>query len=364
MLHQNRFALVLVALVSFSLGVVIVSPPPLLFAFEPSAKATPTISKRMNAHQVDNVHAAKTPVKNRLLALDSNAKFPLSVMPEGVQRRVSGNCVVGSAVRIVNSDGSVQCETIPASVPTATAVPTPTRNPADITSVIASTGLKGGGIHGDVSLSADTAYLQRRVNNQCAAGAAIRSIGANGSVTCENINSSPGDITSVSAGPGLVGGGADADVTLAVNFSGSGNAISVARSDHNHNGTYLANSGGTITGDLTINGDLRQPGPGHGAVKAGVYTDCGPANVIRYFNNVNDSAITVTSALSNYGCTIDFGFDLTNSFIVATAFGDCNTGCSSLSFGATVRTISGTKATLATWAGNNQYQTSIFVLVY
>jgi hypothetical protein len=83
MKHRGYLSLVIVGLVMFLLGVLVASPPQELRALAPSAKATPTINKRMNANQVDNVHAAKTPVKNRLLALDENAKFPLSVIPQG-----------------------------------------------------------------------------------------------------------------------------------------------------------------------------------------------------------------------------------------------------------------------------------------
>lgn len=113
MIRRNRFIPILVGLVSFFLGILVASPQNVSRAFEPAAKATPTISKRMNANQVDNIHAAKTPVENRLLALDSNAKFPLSVMPDDLQKRVAGNCAMGSAVRAVNADGSVECENIP-----------------------------------------------------------------------------------------------------------------------------------------------------------------------------------------------------------------------------------------------------------
>jgi hypothetical protein len=46
-------------------------------------------------------------------------------------------------------------------------------------------------------------------------------------------------VTGVLAGNGLTGGGSTGDLTLAVNFSGSGAATSVSRSDHNHAGVYL-----------------------------------------------------------------------------------------------------------------------------
>jgi len=69
----------------------------------------------------------------------------------------------------------------------------------DITAVYAGTGLSGGGASGDVTLSADTNYLQRRVSGTCAAGNAIRVVNADGTVTCE-----ADDDTTYTAGTGLL----------------------------------------------------------------------------------------------------------------------------------------------------------------
>ncbi len=56
----------------------------------------------------------------------------------------------------------------------------------------------------------------------------------------------------INPGSGLTGGGdLTADRTLTVNFSGTGTATTVARSDHNHDTRYANLTGDTMTGTLT-----------------------------------------------------------------------------------------------------------------
>jgi len=102
-----------------------------------------------------------------------------------LQRRVSSTCAAGSSIRAIAPDGTVTCET-------------DDNGGGDITGVTAGTGLTGGGISGDVTVSADTTYLQRRVSSTCTAGSSIRAIAADGTVTCE-----ADDNTTYTAGAGL-----------------------------------------------------------------------------------------------------------------------------------------------------------------
>jgi hypothetical protein len=84
----------------------------------------------------------------------------------------------------------------------------------DITGVSAGTGLTGGGTSGSLTLSADTTYLQRRVTGTALPGRFIRAIDADGTVVTDVDRVGTGTITGVVAGVGLLGGGTSGDVEL------------------------------------------------------------------------------------------------------------------------------------------------------
>lgn len=92
-----------------------------------------------------------------------------------------------------------------------------------ITGVLAGAGLAGGGTSGAVVLGVDTSVIQARVAGACGAGQCVHGVSANGSVSC----------------------GADATVLLA----GSGAAVTAARSDHTHavNATSTAVGAGALS---------------------------------------------------------------------------------------------------------------------
>ncbi len=68
------------------------------------------------------------------------------------------------------------------------------------------------------------------------------------------------------------------------------------------------------------NGDVSQSATGNGLVKAGVYANCSMgASVSRSFNNVTGGAVTIASGAASGKCTLDFGFDISSRYWVASA---------------------------------------------
>ena len=228
----------------------------------------------------------------------TSGDLKIAADPAYWQRRTLGSCTVGAAIITVNEDGTVVCG---ATAPTAgTGITTSGQqvsiagsyrlpqscaagqrpgwdtaagawicandavNPGTITGVTAGTGMTGGGTSGNVTVSADTTYLQRRVTGVCGVGFSIRAINQDGSVTCEQDNDSGGTLTTITTTGGITGGGSGSSVALNTDpnvlqrrVTGAcavGSSIRVIYSD----GTVSCeadtdtdtdtNSGGTITG--------------------------------------------------------------------------------------------------------------------
>lgn len=95
----------------------------------------------------------------------------------------------------------------------------------------------------------------------------------------------------------------------------------------NYVGVYGYGSTAAIYGD----GDVKQTRIGNGLVKAAAYTYCSicmSCQPQRYFNNVNAVPVACICGGSVGHCTIDFGFQISDRFWVATAVGDSDLGVS------------------------------------
>jgi hypothetical protein len=194
-----------------------------------------------------------------------NADAVGGIPPQDLQRRVTGACGPGSFVTAINPDGTVTCGSDAA-------------GSGDITAVNAGTGLEGGGPLGDVTLS---------LLKSCAAGQVLKWDGAGWACADDIDTNAGGDVTAVivTAAGGLEGGGAAGDVGLSLLTSCAagqllkwdGAAWSCANDVDTDTDT---DSGGDITG-VTAGTGL-EGGGATGDIGLSLLTSCMPGQLLKW----------------------------------------------------------------------------------
>jgi hypothetical protein len=195
------------------------------------------------------------------------------------------------------------------------------------------------------SLVFNPAEVQVRVAGACPAGQFMRSVNADGTVQCSADGTGTGDITGVSAGTGLSGGGTSGEVALAVAFGGSGAAATAARSDHAHVGMgdiTAVNPGAGLTGGAAA-GD---------ATLAVRFAGSGDATTAARSNHTHQTGNSTSTAIGNLAMSVNTGSS--NTGIGSSSLFSNTSGGGNTAVGAdSLRTLNGGGGNTAIgyWAG-------------
>ena len=174
----------------------------------------------------------------------------------------------------------------------------------DITGVTAGTGLGGGGSSGSVTLNLQnptTSAIGGVKAGSCSGTQKVTGIGTDGAIDCAADQNAGGDITGVTAGTGLTGGGSSGDLTLNVSLAATDIPTGATgyvqnQTAANQSASFRISGTGQVGGNLTVSG--------------GTLTLAhGTANAISFGTN-GVAAPTATSAgwkLRTYGTTYGIG---------------------------------------------------------
>ena len=270
-----------------------------------------------------------------------------------LQRRVSGVCGSGFAIREVNQDGSVTCEAVGGG------------GSGDITAVYAGTGLTGGGTSGDVTLSADPTVMQARVSGACGSGYAIREVNQDGSVTCEPVGGGGGNAWLLTGNSGtvpgtnFVGTTDSAALVFKVNNEralrlestpGSPNVIGGHSANWAYSGVYGASiGGGGTTGEANVVTDS------YGTIGGGVGNQAGDAAGTIEDENYATVGGGSSNTAGGYSCTVSGGKENAATFgydTVGGGYDNTASGYYSTVAGGAINTATGTTSAVGGGGSN------------
>jgi hypothetical protein len=169
----------------------------------------PAIAAGINADTVDKLHAVKAGAtlaqkKGKLVATSpTTGKLPTNIMSKSPDSAKLDGKLPGAYTLDTESVEWARLLSVPADLADGDQI-----GPTYV-------GGLGIDILGD-QINANLTTLQARVAGSCPVGQSIRAIAGDGNVTCQTDSDSGGDITAVSAGPGLSGGGTAGNVTVSV----------------------------------------------------------------------------------------------------------------------------------------------------
>jgi hypothetical protein len=160
-----------------------------------------------------------------------------------IQQRVTVQCIAGSSIRVMNQNGTVECETDDIGA-----------GGGDITAVYAGNGLTGGYISGDVTVGLDTAYADGRYVDEGQASGVTSGMIVDGVVGAADLQD--GAALAEIADDDGAGSGLDAD-----RLDGQ-HASAFALASHSHDASYLrlgGNAGTTPGARFLGTTDLQAP---------------------------------------------------------------------------------------------------------